>query len=335
MTRDASHLERDWDEIAEAVRRAERTRMADALHDDALPLLAVARQELLAGDEPRATVAIEQAIAALRSLVGAQHDESLRDVRVAEGIARIAANAVRRRPMRLVERLADVDLLPADAELVLEVARELVANVVAHSEAQTVEVDLRREGGELVVEVVDDGVGFDGGPDEGPRQGHLGLRRLRRRVEARAGRLVVDSAPGAGTRARVSLPFEDGGELVNVTRLLPDSHRLLETIADGWALVLPDRTYVHVSPGVCRLLGRPRDELMAPVAEVRGWWEDADQVMRLHREALADGSSEGTLVVVRPDGTRRRLEAIVHVMPTDDAGEPPVLTLFWDLGAAD
>ncbi len=331
MTRDGSTPEPGWEEIADAVRRAERTRLADALHDDALPLLAVARQELLAGDEARGAAAIEQAIAALRSLIGAQHDESLSDVGVAEGIARIATNAVRRRPMRLVERLEAVDLLPADAELVLEVARELVANVVAHSEARTLEVGLRREGDQLLVEVVDDGIGFDGGPHGGPREGHLGLHRLRRRVEARAGRLAVDSAPGAGTRSQVALPLEHGRELVNVTRLLPDTHRLLESICDGWLLVRPDRSYLHASPGACRLFGRTRAALLDDPELRRPWWLDFDALVRLHRATLANGGAELVTVAVLPDGTHRRIELISNVMPGDGAGEPLVLSLLWGL----
>jgi signal transduction histidine kinase len=61
-------------------------------------------------------------------------------------------------------------------------------------------VSLTADDGLLVVEVVDDGVG--GADVEG-----AGLRGLTDRVEALGGRLVVDSAPGAGTRIAAQIPI--------------------------------------------------------------------------------------------------------------------------------
>ena len=66
--------------------------------------------------------------------------------------------------------------------------------------------------GELVAEVRDDGVGFAAGSPEAVgtvgagngNHGH-GLRNLRTRAVKLGANLSVDSAPGAGTRVRLSL----------------------------------------------------------------------------------------------------------------------------------
>jgi signal transduction histidine kinase len=80
------------------------------------------------------------------------------------------------------------------------VACEALTNVVKHSGASGASIDTRRDDGTLVIEVADDGSG-------GAQQtGGSGLRGLADRVEARGGRLLVQSVPGAGTRIRGEIP---------------------------------------------------------------------------------------------------------------------------------
>jgi signal transduction histidine kinase len=57
--------------------------------------------------------------------------------------------------------------------------------------------------GTLVVEIADDGTGFD--PNL-PRPGHLGLHIMRERIERIGGRLTVDSSPSRSTTIRAVLP---------------------------------------------------------------------------------------------------------------------------------
>jgi signal transduction histidine kinase len=80
------------------------------------------------------------------------------------------------------------------------VVTESLANIGKHARANRATVDVTREGDELVVEVVDDGVG---GADS--EQG-TGLRGLADRVEALGGRLRVWTPNGGGTRVRAQMP---------------------------------------------------------------------------------------------------------------------------------
>ena len=80
------------------------------------------------------------------------------------------------------------------------VACEALTNAVKHAGASAASIAARRENGLLVVEVADDGRG-GAAQDAGS-----GLRGLADRVEARGGRLVVDSAAGSGTRVRGEIP---------------------------------------------------------------------------------------------------------------------------------
>jgi signal transduction histidine kinase len=80
------------------------------------------------------------------------------------------------------------------------VVTESLANIGKHAQAKRATVDVTREGDELVVEVVDDGVG---GADS---ERGTGLRGLADRVEALGGRLRVWTPSGGGTRVRAQMP---------------------------------------------------------------------------------------------------------------------------------
>jgi signal transduction histidine kinase len=77
---------------------------------------------------------------------------------------------------------------------------ESLANVGKHAQASSATVAVSRSNGELVVEVVDDGVG---GADS---ERGTGLRGLADRVEALGGRLRVWTPRGGGTRVRADIP---------------------------------------------------------------------------------------------------------------------------------
>ena len=87
--------------------------------------------------------------------------------------------------------------------LVWRVAQETVRNALRHAGASSVEVSVGFTGGELVLEVVDDGSGFDG---SAVPPGHFGLRGLQSLSRDAGGRLRVESAEGRGTTVTLAVP---------------------------------------------------------------------------------------------------------------------------------
>ena len=86
-------------------------------------------------------------------------------------------------------------------------ASELLANAATHAVAKHVSLRLALEGGDDVLEVIDDGIGFDPARlDERLREGHIGVLSLRERAEGLGGSLQIDSAFGRGARLEVRLP---------------------------------------------------------------------------------------------------------------------------------
>jgi signal transduction histidine kinase len=86
---------------------------------------------------------------------------------------------------------------------IVAVVKESVSNALRHSGATTIDVRVACDGNRVLVNVADDGAGFD--PDG--EHGGLGLRNLTRRVGAVGGEYVLDTAPGQGTVVTVWFPL--------------------------------------------------------------------------------------------------------------------------------
>jgi signal transduction histidine kinase/DNA-binding response OmpR family regulator len=104
----------------------------------------------------------------------------------------------------LVEELID---LPAHVEEGLyRIAQEALNNALKHAAAVSVVVHLRTRGGQIELEVVDDGVGFD--LERTNAGGGMGLIGMRERAQKLGGTFSVLSAPGKGTRVKVRVEIQ-------------------------------------------------------------------------------------------------------------------------------
>jgi len=98
--------------------------------------------------------------------------------------------------------------LPPETEsALLRTAQEALANVARHAAATRVGVTLSYMDDEVVLDVRDDGRGFQPQPQPQPRaSGGFGLVAMRQRIEAARGTLDVESEPGQGTAISARVP---------------------------------------------------------------------------------------------------------------------------------
>jgi signal transduction histidine kinase len=97
----------------------------------------------------------------------------------------------------------NVPRLPPELEAgCFRVVQEAVTNALRHARATTIRVRLMSLGGELLLEVADDGAGFD----PATTTGGFGLTGMRERAELLGGALAVVSAPGRGTTITLRVP---------------------------------------------------------------------------------------------------------------------------------
>ena len=96
--------------------------------------------------------------------------------------------------------------LPDDtAHALLRIIRELVQNAIRHGHAKNIKVAGCIEDDLLRFSVADDGGGFDPDNCAGVKQGHFGLQGIRERVSHFSGKMSIESAIGAGTKATISI----------------------------------------------------------------------------------------------------------------------------------
>ncbi|HZC30691.1 MAG TPA: sensor histidine kinase, partial [Gaiellaceae bacterium] len=110
-----------------------------------------------------------------------------------------------------VELEGGVDNLPETVEVVaLRVIQEALQNARKHAQPTSIRVRMAREGASWIVEVRDDGKGFDSGDTSlnAPRNGRrsFGLQFMRERAELIGARFEVRSSPNLGTAVRMTIP---------------------------------------------------------------------------------------------------------------------------------
>lgn len=210
----------------EAVREAERQRIAMELHDAVGGMLSALKfdisrlsrnisKALPAPSAPRD--ALERSVADCLSLV----QETISTVRqISEDLHPSALPhlglpiAIRNHLEQFATRYGtlthytsdsaeELDLGPDAIAHVYRIFQESLTNVAKHSHATAVWVTLRRDGGEIELSVRDDGIGVQ---DGGLRPGAFGLLGMRERARRLGGALTVDSASGGGTVLTVRLP---------------------------------------------------------------------------------------------------------------------------------
>lgn len=149
-------------------------------------------EELLASTADELQVAVEE----LRELAQGIHPGILTQGGLGHALEQLAARA----PLPVDVDATSERFAPEVEATAYFVACEALTNVVKHASATRAAIGAKRENGLLVIEIADDG---RGGADYGSGSG---LRGLTDRVEARGGRLVVESPAGAGTRVRGEIP---------------------------------------------------------------------------------------------------------------------------------
>lgn len=199
-----------------AEEEAARRRLAGELHDDALQLLLSARQDLVeAADEGdphfvwRAFEVLAMLATTLTRTLGELEEREAEPVAVgglSSALSRVVAGSSE-------QGAPDVRVVVDDGAggvhdgLIVRLVRELVLNARKHADASTIRVDVHREAEGLVIEVADDGVGWDRVRVAGAvADGHIGLATASERVALAGGRLELVDAPAGGAAVRTVLP---------------------------------------------------------------------------------------------------------------------------------
>ena len=205
------------------VREQEKSRIARELHDELAQSLTALKMDTIwmrdhvaedngpARDKITAMLSmLDTAVASVRRIAADLRPLVLDDLGLVPAIEWVAQNFTQRTGIPC-ELLVDesLELEEPFATGVFRIVQESLANVGKHARATRVQVGLKPVGGDLVLFVQDDGIGFRPSAPRKPQS--LGLVGLRERAMLMRGEVKVESAPGTGTRVEARIPLGAGG----------------------------------------------------------------------------------------------------------------------------
>jgi PAS domain S-box-containing protein len=196
----------------------ERRRLAKILHDHLQQLLVGAKFRLSVlgrgGDDVLKQAVkeiedlIDESIRSSRSLTAELSPPILHDAGLNAGLEWLARRMADTQGLFVELKAEQVEHLSDDLTILLfESVRELLFNVVKHSQARSARVNLRRISGSLQLTVSDEGAGFDPNAMPASGDGRFGLFGVRERLEVFGGKLEINSTPGQGSRLVISVPI--------------------------------------------------------------------------------------------------------------------------------
>ncbi|HET6975928.1 MAG TPA: sensor histidine kinase [Pyrinomonadaceae bacterium] len=203
-------------------RLAERTRIAQDLHDTLLQGLVSASMQLhvandhIGADSPAKPLVGR--VMQLMSQVIQEGRDAVRGLRSTSGNADDLETAFSRAGQefgneevadcRVIVEGAPKQLHPIIRDEAYRIGREALANAFRHSKASKIEVELEYSNKQLRILVRDDGTGIDPDVLQSGRDGHWGLAGMRERAESIGARLKVWSRANAGTEVELLIPSQ-------------------------------------------------------------------------------------------------------------------------------
>lgn len=197
----------------------ERRRLAELLHDHVQQLLVGAKmqiglvktksEETLQDELERIDELLLEALEATRSLSIELSPPILYDQGLAAALRWLAGRLKEQHNFAATVE-ADPAAEPEDEELrnlLFQSARELLLNVIKHAGVSGARIRSSIGSGQILLEVVDEGRGFVPSKAEESRDSY-GLFQIRERIDTVGGTFRIESAPGQGTHASISVPYE-------------------------------------------------------------------------------------------------------------------------------
>ena len=224
-TRESEELERSRRELRRLsanlvnAREAERRNIARELHDELGQWLTALKMELatlvagtqrggLEGRVANMLSIVDETMAAVRRMASDLRPLMLDELGLNAAVEWLARESARRLGIEIMLRLDDTDPPVSEAATIAlyRMVQEALTNIARHAKATEVQIELRREAGEVVLTVRDNGVGFS--EKAMYRDGSHGLMGIRERAYMFGGELEVGNLPGGGGRITVRLPLD-------------------------------------------------------------------------------------------------------------------------------
>lgn len=204
----------------EEILTQERHRLARELHDSvsqqlfaAMMMLSAVRSVMSTQDADNPLLkqvstiegVVNEAQAEMRALLLHLRPTTLEGKSLKNGIIALLQELQTKIKIKISWELDDVQLGAAIEDNLFRVVQELLSNTLRHAKADSLEVYLKQANNNVVLRVVDDGVGFD--PATENTTGSYGLSNINERAQSLGGTAKVISFPNQGTSVEVRVPL--------------------------------------------------------------------------------------------------------------------------------
>ncbi len=187
----------------------ERRRIARELHDEISQLLTLIQLSLenVGGDHAemkRAKDLLAETQKEIHRIIYDLRPSLLDDLGLSAAVKWYADNYLSRKGLQVHLEVEDDLRLPPEIEIsTFRIYQEIVTNILRHSKAESVSIELYATDDRLVLAVEDDGVGFS----QEKRSSGAGIAGMRERADLVKGTITFDSEPDMGTHVRLEIPL--------------------------------------------------------------------------------------------------------------------------------
>lgn len=207
-------------ETKEEILEAERHRLARELHDSvsqqlfaAMMMLAALNEQAQKAETPSpfqkqlilVTDIINASQSEMRALLLHLRPVSLEGKSLKQGIEQLLRELQTKIKIELTWDVEDVDVNDSIEDHLFRIVQELLSNTLRHAKAKELEVYLHQVDKNVLLRIVDDGVGFDMNEHEN-KAGSYGLKNIRERVAGMGGLVKIISFKGQGTSVEIKVP---------------------------------------------------------------------------------------------------------------------------------
>ncbi|WP_314066901.1 sensor histidine kinase [uncultured Vagococcus sp.] len=226
-------------ESKEQILREERHRLARELHDSvsqqlfaAAMMLSALQEEAVKKESPDV---FQKQLDMVGSIINASQSEmralllhlrpiTLEGKTLQKGVEQLLRELQTKIQIDMTWEIEDVTLPSGVEDHLFRIVQELLSNTLRHAKASSLEVFLKRVDQNMMLRMIDDGVGFD--VDEG-RVGSYGLNNIKERVTGMGGSCRIISFKGKGTSVEIRVPvlnmIDESNETITVNTALEEN----------------------------------------------------------------------------------------------------------------